>query len=103
MKTRSIQGINNKNIFELVDDTPKIYACFDTDTRYGKLTLEQWGLDPSKKVWHVFIYDFVAPFNFSETWEADDSQGWETLRHTYQHAAAHYNRYAPEAETIPTF
>lgn len=101
MKSRPIKGITNKNIFELVDETPRVYASFDTPTRYGKITLEQWGSDIKKLVWHLYVYDFELPFEFSQTWDADNSKGWETLKETYKHAVWQYNIYAPE--TIPAF
>lgn len=104
MKTRLIDGINNKNIFEIVEEPEKVLAHFENDDKYVTLSLEQWGCYPDKKVFVLSVnYYGDSGFDFFNTWDADDSEGWNTLCYTYPHAAAAYNRYVPDEEIIPLF
>lgn len=102
MKTKQIAGINNPNIFELIDDNT-IIAEFDTPDRYGRLSLEQWGCNPEQKKYVLYVFDFVAPFEFSNVWDADLSEGWKSVKNSFHYAASAYNRYCPDADAIPTF
>ena len=79
-------------------------ASYRSDAGYIDFTLEQWGTNPNVKKYVVsgFIVKDEC-INICEDFTADFTQGWETARYAYAKAAALYNRYVPESETIPTF
>ena len=68
---------------------------------YLMLTLEQWGTDPNEK--NYIVSGFWNGADIDATISADASEGWETLRHSYEIAARIYNSLVDDSEIIPLF
>ncbi len=82
------------------DDIQTI-ASYEDINGYITLTMEQWGSDRTQK--RYVINGFINCENISVDFPCDYSGGWETARHTYGQAAAIYNKYVPDHETIALF
>lgn len=103
MKIKSINGCYNNNVFEMIDEEPPIFAEYEDIDGYGKITLEQWGSDPDKKLFVVYIFHYNGDLEVSESFPVDCSEGWETMRHSYRKAAMLYNTYMTDDNIIPCF
>lgn len=68
---------------------------------YIRLTLEQWGSD--KNALNYVLSGYWNGVDVDATITADNSRGWETLRHSYEIAARLYNSLVDDSEVIPLF
>lgn len=68
---------------------------------YITLDLEQWGCDHTRLLW--VISGYWEGVDVEKTISADNSKGWETLRHSYETAARTFNDFVTDAESIPLF
>ena len=88
--------VDNRTEAEFID-----YADFG----YITLSLEQWGTDRNKLQYVISGYCLINGKyeDISENYPADNTRGWETLRHAYARAAKRYNEIVPESQMIPLF
>ena len=90
--------------YMLPDEEERVYAKYEDDNGYSKLTLEQWGSDPNRKVWNIYSFDYAGKKEeVSEVVPCDCTHGWESMRLTYEKAARLYNSCVPDNEVIPLF
>lgn len=68
---------------------------------YIRLSLEQWGSD--KNALNYVLSGYWNGVDIDATITADNSRGWETLRHSYEIAARLYNSLVGDNEIIPLF
>lgn len=67
---------------------------------YIRLSLDQCGCSSARLVW--VLSGFWKCENIDEVIPADNSEGWETLRHSYETAARKYNSYVDSEEEYIT-
>ena len=93
--------INSVEVYK--EEEPTLYAEFENMDGYGQLTLEQWGSDPTKKVFSVYICFYTGDLEVCQAFPVDCSKGWETMRPAYEEAARFYNNFVSNNEIIPLF
>ena len=85
-----------------VDNVRTIADVTELERRgYIRLSLEQWGSDRKELVY--VLSGFWNGVDVDATISADNSEGWETLRHSYEIAARLYNSLVDDDEIIPLF
>jgi len=85
-----------------VDDVRTVEEITELEGRgYLRLSLEQWGTDRNKLNYVLSGYWFGV--DIDAVISADNSEGWETLRHSYEKAARLYNSLVDDSEVIPLF
>ena len=91
----------------MLDEDNEIASYTDyVDFGYLILSLEQWGCNSNEKKYVVsgFVYDPVdGSKDICRDFNADCSDGWETMRHGYEQAARYYNSLVPKSKEIPLF
>ncbi|MBQ6091661.1 MAG: hypothetical protein IJL07_10405 [Lachnospiraceae bacterium] len=81
-------------------ETENIWAEYENENGYGKITLEQWGCNRKQKNFVVTICEYGG-FDLSVDFKTDTSRGWETMKKAYEKAAKIYNQYSPDP--VPCF
>ena len=85
-----------------VDNVSIIADVVELEGRgFLRLSLEQWGSDKNDLNYVLSGYWNGAEIDASIS--ADNSRGWETLRHSYEIAARLYNSLVDDPEIIPLF
>lgn len=85
-----------------VDNVRPIADIIELEDRgYIRLTLEQWGSD--RNALYYVVSGYWQGVDVDATITADNSRGWETLRHSYEIAAKIYNSLVDSDEAIPLF
>lgn len=85
-----------------VDNVRTVADITELDGRgYLRLSLEQWGTDRDNL--NYVLSGFWNGEDIDATISADNSEGWLTLRNSYEIAARLYNALVNDDECIPLF